>query len=183
MVWKEQLQMFYGKYSSYIDKGLRLILGLLVFGAINLNIGFTKQAASVFVTVGLSVICTFLPLIVMTILAAGLILIHFYSAILAGGTDHSGRIFDYVYFLFQIYTEESLANLAYTSCICVKDPVCDPGCFWSGWNTGFCGSGSLRNHRILYAPLCKRSFGSTEKLRDRQHDQEFVGLHQTDRTE
>ena len=79
LVWKEQLQMFYGKYSSYIDKGLRLILGLLVFGAINLNIGFTKQAASVFVTVGLSVICTFLPLIVMTILAAGLILIHFYS--------------------------------------------------------------------------------------------------------
>ena len=50
-----------------------------MFGAINLNIGFTKQAASVFVTVGLSVICTFLPLIVMTILAAGLILIHFYS--------------------------------------------------------------------------------------------------------
>ena len=166
LVWKEQLQMFYGKYSSYIDKGLRLILGLLVFGAINLNIGFTKQAASVFVTVGLSVICTFLPLIVMTILAAGLILIHFYSVSLP-----------------VIYTEESMADLAYTSCICVKDPVCDPGCFWSGWNTGFCGSGSLRNHRILYASLCKRSFGSTEKLRDRQHDQEFVGLHQTDRTE
>lgn len=79
LVWKEQLQLFYGKYASYVDKVLKFILGLFVFGLINSNIGFMKSASSMVVTLGLSLICAFLPPVVMTFLASALILLHFYS--------------------------------------------------------------------------------------------------------
>lgn len=79
LVWKEQLQTIYAKYSTYIMKVLQFVLGLLVFGLINSNIGFMKAASSILYTVGLSVICAFLPLVVMVIAATALILLHFYA--------------------------------------------------------------------------------------------------------
>ena len=65
LVWREKLQEIYAKYSTYILKALQLILGLVLFGLINANIGFMKMASSVFCTVGLALICTFFPMIIM----------------------------------------------------------------------------------------------------------------------
>ena len=48
LVWREKLQKIYAKYSTYILKALQLILGLVLFGLINANIGFMKMASSVF---------------------------------------------------------------------------------------------------------------------------------------
>lgn len=79
LVWRQKLQEIFAKYSTYILKALQFILGLLVFGLINSNIGFMKMASSVFCTAGLAVICTFFPMIVMVTAAAVLIIIHFYS--------------------------------------------------------------------------------------------------------
>lgn len=79
LVWREKLQEIYAKYSTYILKALQLILGLVLFGLINANIGFMKMASSVFCTVGLAVICTFFPMIIMVTVAGALILVHFYS--------------------------------------------------------------------------------------------------------
>ena len=78
-VWREKLREIYAKHSTYILKALQLILGLVLFGLINVNIGFMEMASSVFCTVGLAVICTFFPMIVMVTAAAVLILVHFYS--------------------------------------------------------------------------------------------------------
>lgn len=79
LVWKEQLQKIYARYSTYIVKALQFILGLCVFGFINSNVGFMKAASSIVCTLGLSVVCAFLPLVVMVILATALILLHFYA--------------------------------------------------------------------------------------------------------
>lgn len=79
LVWKEQLQKIYARYSTYILKVLQFILGLCVFGLINSNIGFMKAASSILCTAGLSVICAFLPLIIMVIAATALVLLHFYA--------------------------------------------------------------------------------------------------------
>ncbi|MCI6465867.1 MAG: hypothetical protein MSA90_10425 [Faecalicatena sp.] len=79
LVWKEQLQKIYAKYSTYIMKALQFVLGLCVFGLINSNIGFMKAASSILCTVGLSVVCAFLPLVVMVIAATVLVLLHFYT--------------------------------------------------------------------------------------------------------
>lgn len=79
LVWKEQLQKIYARFSIYIVKALQFILGLCVFGLINSNIGFMKTASSILCTLGLSAICAFLPLIVMVVAATILILLHFYA--------------------------------------------------------------------------------------------------------
>lgn len=79
LVWKEQLQKIYAKYSIYITKVLQFALGLSVFGLINSNVGFMKAASSLICTVGLAAICAFLPMVVMVITATGLVLLHFYT--------------------------------------------------------------------------------------------------------
>ncbi len=79
LVWKEQLQKIYAKYSVYIMKALQFVLGLCVFGLINSNIGFMKAASSILCTIGLSVVCAFLPLVVMVLAATALVLLHFYT--------------------------------------------------------------------------------------------------------
>lgn len=79
LVWREQLQNMYAKYSTYIDKVLKLILGLAVFGVINSNIGYMKVACSPVVTIGLAVVCAFLPLMLMVLVATCLILAHLFS--------------------------------------------------------------------------------------------------------
>lgn len=83
LVWKEQLQSIYAKHSMFIEIGLKFILGFLVFGLINSKIGFMEAASGIVCTVGLSVICAFLPLTIMTIAATVLLLLHFYSLSIA----------------------------------------------------------------------------------------------------
>lgn len=79
LVLRERLRKLYAEYTVYIVKLLQFVMGLLLFWMINSNIGFMETASSVFCTAGLAVICTFLPVNVMAIAAAGLILVQFYA--------------------------------------------------------------------------------------------------------
>lgn len=79
LVLRERLRKLYAEHTIFIVKILRLVMGLLLFWMINSNIGFMETASSIFCTVGLAVICTFLPVSIMVIAAAGLILVQFYA--------------------------------------------------------------------------------------------------------
>lgn len=79
LVWREQLQIFYAKYSIFIRIGLQFILAFVVFRQINSNIGFMKAASSTACTLGLSALCALLPVIVMVMAATALVLLHFYT--------------------------------------------------------------------------------------------------------
>lgn len=79
LVWREKLQRIYALYSIYIQKTLQFVTGLVLFWSINSNIGFMKPASSVFCTLGMAVICTFLPMTVTVLAATALILVHFYA--------------------------------------------------------------------------------------------------------
>lgn len=79
LVWREQFQKLYAKYSFYIIRILQFALGIAVFGMINSNIGFLKIASTSICTIGLALICAFLPLGVMTLIATILILAHMYT--------------------------------------------------------------------------------------------------------
>lgn len=76
---REQFKEIYAKYSFYITLGMRFVLGLLTFGLINYNVGFMKSISSIIVTIGLSAVCAFLPLIVMVLAATVLVLMHLYA--------------------------------------------------------------------------------------------------------
>ena len=79
LIWREKLQKIYARYSIYILKGMQFLMGLILFAMINSNIGFMKMASSVFCTIGLAVVCTFFPMIVMLMAATLLVLAHFYA--------------------------------------------------------------------------------------------------------
>ena len=79
LIWREKLQKIYARYSIYILKGMQFLMGLILFAMINSNIGFMKMASSVFCTIGLAVVCTFFPMIVMLMAATLLVLANFYA--------------------------------------------------------------------------------------------------------
>ncbi len=73
------LLKFYAKYSRYVDIGFRFVLALLTFSFVSNHVGFLEVLANPAVTVGLSVICTFLPLSMTVIFAALMVLIQFFT--------------------------------------------------------------------------------------------------------
>ena len=79
LIWREKLQKIYALYGVYIHKGFQFLTGLILFGMINANIGFLKPASSIFITLGLAVVCTFLPRIITVIAATILVVAHFYA--------------------------------------------------------------------------------------------------------
>ena len=79
-VLRGRLEELYGKHSKWFDKIFQFVLAMLTFTVINQNIGFLKSAASPVVALGLSVICTFLPIMVTVVLATVLILAHTMAA-------------------------------------------------------------------------------------------------------
>ena len=76
---REKLQEVYAEHSMVFDKGSQFIIALVTFYLINNNVGFVKVAASPVVTLALSVICTFFPVLITAIVATGLILLHMYG--------------------------------------------------------------------------------------------------------
>lgn len=79
LVLRERFKQIYASHSLLIRKGAQLLLALFVFGMINSNIGFMKNASSMMCTAGLAVVCTFLPMMVMTVIASLLIVLHLYT--------------------------------------------------------------------------------------------------------
>ncbi len=76
---KGQLQKIYAQYSKYIDKIIQFVLAVFTFYMINDNIGFMHMLTNPVVTLGLSVVCAFLPPAFTVLLAAALVLGHVYS--------------------------------------------------------------------------------------------------------
>ena len=153
LVMKEQLQVLYAKYSTYITIGMRLILGLLVFGLINSNIGFMKAASSGLCTVGLAAVCAFLPTIVMVLAATALILLHLYSLSMVIAVRR--RTFSDVYFLFPFYIKACLAGALDSGGICAESSVCRGRGDRTSRNTGLPDPGCVRCFYILYGSFCE----------------------------
>lgn len=76
---KEYILKFYTKYSRYIDWGFKFILALLTFAFINNHVGFLPALSNPAVTLGLSVVCTFLPTIVTVIFVAANVIIQLFT--------------------------------------------------------------------------------------------------------
>lgn len=99
-VLRGQIQQFYAKNSKYINKALQFIIALLTFYMINHNMGFMKLLSNPLITVGLSVICAFLPMIV-TVLAAAVLCLAQMAAVSIGITAVTAVVF-LIMFIFYL---------------------------------------------------------------------------------
>lgn len=79
LVWKRKLQELYAKRTLMIDKAIQFILSLVTFFLINHKMGMFRLAASPLVSLGLAVVCTFLPPIAVVLGAGALILLHLFA--------------------------------------------------------------------------------------------------------
>lgn len=126
LVWREKVQKLYADYSLYITIVARLVLGGLVFGLINSRIGYMKSVSSIACTVGLTVVCAFLPVIVMVLAAMVLVLLHFFSMSM-GVTLVSAVLFVLMYiFYLQFSTKQSWLILVTAVAFALKIPLVIP---------------------------------------------------------
>ena len=129
LVLRERLKQIYASYSIYIQKAAQFLLGLFVFWQINSNVGFMKNAASIFCTLGLAVVCTFFPVIIMVLAATALILVHFYTLSLPIAIV-SAVIFLLMYIFYFRFTPEKAWLILVSALACaLKIPFIIPVLF------------------------------------------------------
>ncbi len=76
---RENVQRIYAKNSKIYEKAIQFLLAFIVFLVINQTFGFMKILASPVVSLGLAVICAFLPLTMTVIAGTALVLIHVFA--------------------------------------------------------------------------------------------------------
>ncbi|MEG2838497.1 MAG: hypothetical protein RR892_02620 [Lachnospiraceae bacterium] len=125
-VLKEQLQKLYTKNSKIIDKTIHFFLALSTFWIINSKVGFMKPLAQPIATIGLTIICTFLPLILTVVVASIVILLHMY-AVSMGIMAVVGAIFLLMYIFFlRLTPKQSLMILLTPLAFGLKMPYIIP---------------------------------------------------------
>ena len=178
LVLRERFKQIYVSHSLLVRKGAQFLLALLVFNLINSNIGFMKMASSVLCTVGLAVVCTFLPLAVMTAAATVLIVAHLYtlSMPIAGVTV---ILFLLMYiFYFRFTPEKSWLILLTVVAFGMKIPG-DSGYIWAVRYYSMDCPCILRNSCLL-STLPDQSFcNSIERYRWNNNDQHFNQFYKT----
>ncbi len=123
---KEYILRFYAKYSRYIDMSLRFLLALFTFTFVSNYAGFLPSLANPAVTVGISVICTFLPMPMTPVLATVMVLIQFFD--LAPGAAIVFGIYTIIMFslFFRFSPGKSVVLLLTPISFMVKVPVLMP---------------------------------------------------------
>lgn len=111
----------------YIDKGIRFVLALTTFLLISTRIGFMEKLANPIISVGLAVVCTFLPLNVTVVFAVGLMLIHMFSLSIAIAGIGAVLLLLMFIFYFRFTPKKAvillLTPIAFTSKLPVLIPV------------------------------------------------------------
>ena len=75
-----RIEELYGKHSKLFDKTFQFILAMITFSMINQNTGFMKSLSSPVISLALAVVATFLPPMVIVVIAAVLVLAHTLAA-------------------------------------------------------------------------------------------------------
>ena len=89
LVLREQLKKFYSKYELYITPALKSLLALVTIIMINASIGYMSELKNVAVVLILALMCSFLPLNFIVVIAAAVTLGHLYKFSLECSTSSS----------------------------------------------------------------------------------------------
>ena len=76
---REKIKIFLGKYDIYMIPLMKFLLAIITFAMINGNVGFMERAASPAISMILALMCSFLPVNLITVFGGILILAHAYA--------------------------------------------------------------------------------------------------------
>ena len=123
---RETILRLYARYSKIVDKGVQFILALATFMFISSNIGFMKISANPMVTLGLAVICTFLPITATVVVAVALTVVQFY-ALSVGVAAVAAVIFLIMFILYFRFTpDKAIVLLLMPIAFTLKIPMLIP---------------------------------------------------------
>ncbi len=115
---RERLRSLYGKYEIYIRAGAKFVLGLAVFFLINSRLGYMDRLDHPAVTLILALICSFLPMKAMSLLAGAVILMHL-SALSLEVCIIAFCLFLLLFFLYGKYASKNDGILVLTPIFCL----------------------------------------------------------------
>lgn len=76
---RENLKRIYNNYDAYINPLLKFLLAMIIFGVINGKLGYMDRINNIAIVLIASLLCSFLPLIIMALLSGLFILLHLYA--------------------------------------------------------------------------------------------------------
>lgn len=124
--WKKKLQMAYAQYSMYIDKAIHFVLALTTFLLIASKIGFMEKLANPVIAVGLAAVCTFLPLNLTVICAAGLMILHMCSlSPIIGGIAGAALLLMFIFY-FRFTPKKAVILILTPIAFALKVPILIP---------------------------------------------------------
>ena len=126
LVIREQLKKFYGDYEVYITPALKFLLALLSFILINSRMGYMSKIDNTAIVLVLALMCSFLPINLIIVLAAVLILLHLYAASIECAVV-AAAIFLLLFLLyFRFSPKDTLTVVLTPVCFALKIPYVIP---------------------------------------------------------
>lgn len=126
LVIREQLKKFYGSYEVYITPVLKFLLALVSFLLINSQMGYMSKLDNIAIVLVLALMCSFLPINLIIVLAAVLILMHLY-AMSVECTIIVAAIFLLLFLMyFRFSPKDTIAVILTPVCFALKIPYVIP---------------------------------------------------------
>ena len=76
---RERILQFYSKYDNFCRPAFKFLLALVTLILINGSIGYSRGLTNFAITLVLALVCSFLPVNVIVVMAAGVVLLHLYA--------------------------------------------------------------------------------------------------------
>ena len=126
---KQHVVQFYAKHSRWVQLGFRFVLALLTFTFISSHVGFMHALTNPAISIGLSVVCTLLPMVMTAVFAAMVVLVQFF--VLAPGIAAVSAILLFVMFAmyFRFTPSKSYVLLLTPIAFVAQVPVAVPVVF------------------------------------------------------
>lgn len=126
LVLREQLKKFYSKYELYITPALKSLLALVTIIMINASIGYMSELKNIAVVLILALMCSFLPLNFIVVIAAAVTLGHLYKFSLECAVVALAVFLILFILYFRFSPRDTIAVLLTPLCFILKIPYVIP---------------------------------------------------------
>lgn len=159
------IKRFYERYDVYVKPVLKFILALINFLLMNTKVGFMQQLRSPLITIILSLICAFLPLNAMVLIAGVVLIAHAYALSLEVCAVTAGLLAVMYLLYFRISARYAVILIITPICFLMKIPYVIPllgGLVFGPATAVPAGCGAVIYYLIQYMSQNTTSLGTGE---------------------
>ena len=123
---RENLRNIYSKYEIYLTPLFKFLLSLFTFVMINTSLGYMSRLNNIIIVLILSLLCSFLPMNMMVLIAAFMVIMHMYAVTMECALV-GGIVFLLLFLLyFRFSPKEAVVVVLLPICFWLKIPYLIP---------------------------------------------------------